>query len=1100
MKGRRCSLVAGLAVLSIALATQAAWALEPIGTPTSTRSGTTFSFNESDTKFDWIQIYLPEEIGGVAQPVEFGTFPAFTATDPNDWAQKWPDPNNVPSTVMTAGPITPGDGTNNLSFDLTFTGDTTKSFTFYYQVYGHETEPAGDPWQYRPPKLLNENTVTWVPFDPNDPTTPRWDRIGRSPWADVRVDCSTPPNGKLTIKSPGECISGYDEIVGKGEIFSVVINLSELNEPNDTFSGAQFFIEYDTFNLEYYDPDLGDDSEPDAGCVPADPTEFTEFHEVVDTGLGIIDYAIRRPWGDDPVSGDRDLAKIYFRARREVCLGENLVTFRQHEPWTRLTRLGGEPLYPLLFEMAPTRIDWTAPTIMWPIHPDWNPTQGPIECPCVIDPNTPGCSEDNPVVVEYCDYLDGAYPLLSDPNDPTSCLMYAEDNCSDPNDILFSCSATNTPLEDPTCPNHFLRKYTWTAEDECGNLAECTFWVEVVDTTAPCLNGCPNEGTVYWECNDPNEAMPSWTVTAEDCCDGTPIEVVPSEQTVWCADDPECDETTCDPYKYKVIKTWTATDACGNSAHCNVVVVVTDTKAPVLQLPLPEDTVIDCDETLPEVTIAAYDDCDGYMDANDADVSIVYSNHRCDDTYTVQRTWTFTDACGNSVAHTQFIDVVDDEDPNLVNVPADQTVECPYTLEDFGVYAIDNCDPNAHVTRDVIYIDGDCPQEYTIRLQWTATDRCGNTKSEIRNITVVDTTPPVVTCIPDVTVYPMVYDEGDPLYNPAIDECCVTICPCPVPEFEDACDPNATLIGIRSDGKQLCQPMCTGQTQITWIAEDACGNVDDTCVQTYTVMDKNFMDVAVEMQGMVHKRDRCLTFDLYNCDANQPVVTVQWPFTTDDMTEFEDPNSGAKSVFVEATIQVPCGDYVCVMIRDELHSLARTIPLARADGHYVADLVTAGKPLLLGNTNDDCFIDILDFGALASLYSQFIGEDTDCTTAAPHPDFTGSNNGQVGPNDFALIRINFLKEADAGCCGLPCTDCLPTPTAGPTTSIAVSELRTLGLNHLIPADLNHDGWLDVNDVVELLSGNTGELEEAEAVEITPRRVLERNAVEQLELR
>ena len=45
--------------------------------------------------------------------------------------------------------------------------------------------------------------------------------------------------------------------------------------------------------------------------------------------------------------------------------------------------------------------------------------------------------------------------------------------------------------------------------------------------------------------------------------------------------------------------------------------------------------------------------------------------------YTLTRTWTATDLCGNDIQHVQTITVGDNTDPEFVEeLPADRTVEC----------------------------------------------------------------------------------------------------------------------------------------------------------------------------------------------------------------------------------------------------------------------------------------------------------------------------------------------------------------------------------------------------------------------------------------
>ncbi len=66
--------------------------------------------------------------------------------------------------------------------------------------------------------------------------------------------------------------------------------------------------------------------------------------------------------------------------------------------------------------------------------------------------------------------------------------------------------------------------------------------------------------------------------------------------------------------------------------------------------------------------------------------------------------------------------------------------------------ATDNCDPAPVVTWADSITPGACPQELVITRTWTATDHCGNSVSCVQTITVVDTTPPTITCPAPVSV------------------------------------------------------------------------------------------------------------------------------------------------------------------------------------------------------------------------------------------------------------------------------------------------------------------------------------------------------------
>jgi hypothetical protein len=158
-------------------------------------------------------------------------------------------------------------------------------------------------------------------------------------------------------------------------------------------------------------------------------------------------------------------------------------------------------------------------------------------------------------------------------------------------------------------------------------------------------------------------------------------------------------------------------------------------------------------------------------------------------------------------------------------------------------------------------------------------------------------------------------------------------------------------------------------------------------------------------------------------------------------------------------------------------------PLPTVGVQYVADFVTAGKPLIGGNLNDDRWIDILDFGVFSAQWVANYGTgNTTCATLSPHADISG--NGLVFTEDFTFIQVNFLKISEANCCGAPGFRDGEADN-GPITSISVAQLRQMGLKHLAAGDLNNDGVLDQADVAAFLMGARPtpqpDQEEAEAI-------------------
>ena len=92
----------------------------------------------------------------------------------------------------------------------------------------------------------------------------------------------------------------------------------------------------------------------------------------------------------------------------------------------------------------------------------------------------------------------------------------------------------------------------------------------------------------------------------------------------------------------------------------------------------------------------------------DEDIQYVGLATGCAGNYTVVRTLTATDACGNSTSATQTITVQDTTAPEFTNVPADYTSECSDDLILDDATATDNC---GEVTIEVSSetIAGDAP-------------------------------------------------------------------------------------------------------------------------------------------------------------------------------------------------------------------------------------------------------------------------------------------------------------------------------------------------------------------------------------------------------
>ncbi|HXG65727.1 MAG TPA: hypothetical protein VNO70_11520, partial [Blastocatellia bacterium] len=241
-----------------------------------------------------------------------------------------------------------------------------------------------------------------------------------------------------------------------------------------------------------------------------------------------------------------------------------------------------------------------------------------------------------------------------------------------------------------------------------GTQLMCSKTVNVVDTTPPVIT-CPPNRTL--EC--PADTSPATTgvATATDNCDATPTVTFADAVVNGCGN------------TRTITRTWTATDDCGNSSSCVQTIAVVDTTDPVLT-GCPADASVQCLTDVPAApTVTANDACDGPLTVSFTETQ---SNpgSSCDNVIT--RTWTATDACGNSASCTQRI-TVDDTTPPEITCPPDITVNAcgaeVVPAPDFtGGSATDNCGTPTVTSSDA----GECPR---IVRTWTATDSCGNTAS-----------------------------------------------------------------------------------------------------------------------------------------------------------------------------------------------------------------------------------------------------------------------------------------------------------------------------------------------------------------------------------
>ncbi|WP_286914034.1 hypothetical protein, partial [Flavobacterium sp. UBA4197] len=380
---------------------------------------------------------------------------------------------------------------------------------------------------------------------------------------------------------------------------------------------------------------------------------------------------------------------------------------------------------------------------------------------------------------------------------PAMISLTANDNCS---------GAITVQGQDATvpgnCPSSYIITRTWTFVDACGNSSSVSQTINVNDTVAPVVPTPPANITVA--CSTDVPAMIS--LTANDNCSGA-ITVQGQDTTV---------PGNC-PSSYVITRTWTFVDACGNSSSVSQTINVNDTIPPTFTAPA--NTTIyanaNCSyDASVAVTGDVTNEADNCSTGLQATYTDVIADGNCPGSKTITRTWTLTDACGNTAAsQNQIITVLDNIPPTITAQAQNLAVSCDgqgnqsqlqnWLNSNGGATANDNCS-TVTWTNNFSPLTNNCSQSVVVI--FTATDACGNTATTQATFTVSDTIPPVAPTAPaNVTV------------------ACSTDVPAMISlTANDNCSGEITVQGQDTTVQGNC-PSSYIITR-TWTFVDACGN------------------------------------------------------------------------------------------------------------------------------------------------------------------------------------------------------------------------------------------------------------------------------------
>ncbi|MEO8588705.1 MAG: hypothetical protein ABI432_05000, partial [Flavobacteriales bacterium] len=284
-------------------------------------------------------------------------------------------------------------------------------------------------------------------------------------------------------------------------------------------------------------------------------------------------------------------------------------------------------------------------------------------------PNGFASTEEDPIVAEVGTY---AVTVTGENGCTASVEVLVEQDCDKkcppllvdcPADITLTCAEDLSPgttgepffRKDKDCPAivdlgwhdewlsscPYVIQRTFFATDAEGNTETCSHLITVIDEVAPVFVNVPEDLQVACDKLDDNMGLPD--VWAYDECTK---QYFPVQHQV------EMIAGECAGHYYYV-HTWSATDWCDNTGIATWTIEVYDNEPPVIDCTV-KDMKVGCKNIPEALKCSATDNCDP-----DVEVVVIeeISKGDCKSGYTITRTYTATDDCGNStvISHVIYV-------------------------------------------------------------------------------------------------------------------------------------------------------------------------------------------------------------------------------------------------------------------------------------------------------------------------------------------------------------------------------------------------------------------------------------------------------------
>lgn len=440
----------------------------------------------------------------------------------------------------------------------------------------------------------------------------------------------------------------------------------------------------------------------------------------------------------------------------------------------------------------------------------------------VADTIAPTVERELPEMRVTC--LDEVTPEITDLQEFSNLAGTIRDNCCD-----FAHLTLTATTQEFLSLCHATYTRTYTISDTCGNSTEVVQNIIFDDNEAPVVDGMLPDTIIFASADCTYGNVSAYTTTQELIDAGLSITDCNLVSEITYSDDNTDPIAECEK---RILRTYTISDSCGNTATAKQHIVVRDTIAPAVADVLNDTTIYYTDAQCHYDEVVALSqeefditDCNNVrMDVSERDAQ----GNPGDCEWSFVRVYSFTDDCGNGpTVIEQTITIKDTARPQVVDDLRDTILyysgnDCSLeafprlTVEDFNV---EDCRYEhlqfSVVERDTTNQGEGC--EWTYVREYTFADDCNNTEVVINQlITIVDTARPHIDGIlNDTTIYRLAdcsYEMPEELAIADLQAAGLHITDCNLDET------------IAVSNSELQGDECHGTIVRTYTISDLCGN------------------------------------------------------------------------------------------------------------------------------------------------------------------------------------------------------------------------------------------------------------------------------------